>query len=234
MRYAIYYTPAQHEPLARLAASWLGRDAFAGSSVTTPAVANLTADKIADLTADPRRYGFHATLKAPFRLADNETEAGLREAVARFADRVAPVEVPLKPALLDGFLALVPAAPSPALDALAASVVKTFDRFRAPLTEAELARRKPERLTADEVANLRQWGYPYVFDRFRFHMTLTGRLAGEDVEPVSAVVADIFAGVLEKPISIDRLAIFVEPQPGAPFVVQSTHELGGQNSRKIA
>ena len=234
MRYAIYYTPAQHEPLARLAASWLARDAFTGLAVAPPVVASLSAAEIAYHTASPRRYGFHATLKAPFQLASGETEAALEQAMADFAPQMAPVSVALAPSLLDGFLALMPAVRSTALDDLAGAVVRRFDRFRAPLSEREIERRNPDTLSLDEFSNLCQWGYPYVFDRFQFHMTLTGRLAGHDIPPVRAAVDQVFAQGLEAPISVDSLALFVEPEPGAPFQVKSLCSLGRDSQRKTA
>ena len=178
MRYAIYFTPPQDSPLTRLAASWLGRDPFNGASVPPPLVTGLTPGEIAFHTAAARRYGFHATLKAPFLLAANETEAGLAEAVSEFAANVAPFVIPrLAVGQIDRFFALLPASPVAELDALAGNAVKAFDRFRSPMTEAEIERRNPDALSAEEFRNLCQWGYPYVFDTFRFHMTLTGRVA---------------------------------------------------------
>ena len=178
MRYAIYFTPPRDSPLTRLAASWLGRDPFTGSSVPPPSVTGFTPAEIAFHTAAARRYGFHATLKAPFQLAASETEARLAQAVADFAAESEPFAIPrLAIGQIDRFFALLPTSPVAELDALAGNVVKAFDRFRSPLTEAEIERRNPDALSAEEFRNLCQWGYPYVFDAFRFHMTLTGRVA---------------------------------------------------------
>jgi putative phosphonate metabolism protein len=235
MRYAIYFTPGQDDPLARTAASWLGRDPFTGTVPQAPAVTALSPAEIAYHTASARRYGFHATLKAPFVLAEGKTEAELDAALASFSAAAEPVGLAgLAPARLDGFLALVPAAPSPELDRFAGEIVKQFEAFRAPLSEADIRRRNPDKLSQDEFRNLCQWGYPYVFQSFRFHMTLTGRVADPDLPRVRAAIDEVFAPALAKPISLDGLALFVEPEPGAPFVVKSWHRLGRRLERKTA
>ena len=135
MRYALYFTPGQNDPLARIAASWLGRDPFTGAQPPMPAVSSLSQAEIAFHTASARRYGFHATLKAPFHLAEGETESALDQAVAAFSAGADPIMLSkLVPARLDGFLALVPGSPAPDVDRFAAEVVTVFDRFRAPLS----------------------------------------------------------------------------------------------------
>ncbi len=235
MRYAIYFTPGQNDPLTRVAASWLGRDPFTGESVEVPSLPQLSADEIAYQTASARRYGFHATLKAPFRLSDGASVAELELALAAFAAEAEPVLLPeLAPARLDGFLALVPGVQTPELERFADAVVTEFDRFRAPLTEPEIRRRNPDSLNPQEFRNLLRWGYPYVFDCFRFHMTLTGRVADHDLPRVRAAIDAAFGQTLERPAAIDGLALFVEPEPGAPFLVQSWHGLGRQPARRTA
>ena len=235
MRYAIYFTPGQNDPLTRIAASWLGRDPFTSAQPPAPAVTQLTPAEIAYHTASARRYGFHATLKAPFHLAESETEAELDDAVATFAASADPILLSkLMPTRIDGFLALVPGSPAPDLDRLAGETVIAFDRFRAPLSDAEVKRRNPEALSPEEFRNLLQWGYPYVFESFRFHMTLTGRVGDPDLARVRAAIDEFFAPVLERPATVDGLALFVEPEPGAPFVVRSWHALGRRLQRKTA
>ncbi|WP_292554746.1 DUF1045 domain-containing protein, partial [Mesorhizobium sp.] len=124
MRYAIYFTPSQDEPLARIAANWLGRDPFGAATRPVEAVGELSAAEVAFHTASARRYGFHATLKAPFRLAGNETEASLRAALDSFAEGTQAVIIPrLVVGQIDGFFALVPEAPVPALNRFAGDVV---------------------------------------------------------------------------------------------------------------
>ncbi|CAN7255542.1 DUF1045 domain-containing protein [Mesorhizobium sp. LjNodule214] len=235
MRYAIYFTPGQDEPLARIAANWLGRDPFGAATRPVEAVGELSAAEVAFHTASARRYGFHATLKAPFRLAPNETEASLRAALDAFAEATPAVTIPrLVVGQIDGFFALVPEAPLAALNRFADDVVLGFDRFRAPLTEAEIERRSPDSLKPAEFRNLCQWGYPYVFETFRFHMTLSGRAASQESPRLRAAIDSLFAEVLLRPVPVDALTLFVETEPGAPFMVLSHHALGRRPARKTA
>ncbi len=227
MRYAIYFTPPRDHPLSLAATRWLGRDAFDGSVTAPEPAGDLSPGEIAFHTASARRYGFHATLKAPFVLAETETEATLDAALAGYAVQIRPVTIErLMLAQLDGFFALVPAGENPQLHDFAGDVVRTFDRFRAPLSDADMARRNPDALSAAEFTNLARWGYPYVFDAFRFHMTLTGRASGADARRLRAALEERFDPLIGQPVAIDGLALFVEPEPGAPFVVRSYHALG--------
>lgn len=235
MRYAIYFTSRQDEPLARIAANWLGRDPFGAPTRPVEGVGDLSAAEVAFHTASARRYGFHATLKAPFRLAPSETEASLRAALDDFAEATAPVVVPrLVVGQIDGFFALVPGSPFEPLNSFAGEVVRAFDRFRAPLTEAEIERRSPDSLKPDEFRNLCQWGYPYVFETFRFHMTLSGRVGPQESPRLRAAIDSLFADVLQRPVPVDALTLFVETEPGAPFMVLSHHVLGRGPARKTA
>ena len=235
MRYAIYFTPPQDDELTRLAAAWLGRDAFGGAAAARPNLQEISADEIGAATTEPRRYGFHATLKAPFRLAEGRTEAGLERALADFAASAEPVVLPrIVVAELDGFLALVPAEPSEDLQRFAGSVVEAFEPFRAPLTETEISRRKPDALDPEQRQNLLRWGYPYVFGAFQFHMTLTGRLAPADRARFRAAAESVFAPAIARPLAIDGLALFVEPEPGAPFTATCWHALGRRRDRMTA
>lgn len=235
MRYAVYFTPPKESPLTRLAAAWLGRDPFTGAAMTPPAVSTLAPAEIAFHTAAARRYGFHATLKAPFDLAAGEKDTSLADAVAKFAADVEPFVIPrLAIGQLDGFFALLPATPVAGLNRLADDVVRAFDRFRSPLSEAEIERRNPDALSAEEFHNLHRWGYPYVFDAFRFHMTLTGRVGAGEAQRVRAALDEVFGAALAAPVPVDGIALFVEPEPGAPFAVYSYCGFGPQRERKSA
>ncbi len=220
MRAAVYATPAPGSELASLAGQWLGRDAFTGA-------ATRSADPDLDpVVAEPARYGFHATIRAPFRPKDGASLAALSDRLAALCEaRAAPVIRTLTLARLGTFLALVPGEPEPALHALESQVLDAFEPFRAPLDPDEIARRRPERLSARQREHLEQWGYPFVLDEYRFHMTLTGSLPG----PTDAVRRDLerrFAPVLGRPLVVDGLGLFVEPVPGEPFRVHAFHSLG--------
>ncbi|EKF61258.1 phosphonate metabolism protein [Agrobacterium albertimagni AOL15] len=186
------------------------------------------AEELNALTADPRRYGFHATLKAPFHLAEGVREADLLAEFAAFATKTASFEVPsVIVDQLGHFFALVPDSLHAPLQQFAADVVETFEPFRAPLSEADIARRKPDTLPPRQRENLLRWGYPYVFDEFRFHMTLTGPVPEPKAPAMASILADRFADFIERPLRIDGLALFVEPERGAPFLVHSRLPLKG-------
>jgi len=232
MRYAVFFTPPPDHPLTIEASSWLGRDAYTGKAVTLPVVEGLAAEEIVRLTAEPCRYGFHATLKAPFRLADGLSEDEFCESFRRLAPKIEPVaDLTLAVGRLGPFFALVPSGPSQELDRLAGDVVRVFEPFRAPLGDDEIARRKPDRLTERQRRNLAEWGYPYVFDDFRFHMTLTGPVADTDATRIEKILDDRFAQILRTPLAVSTLSLFIEPRPGAPFTVKASVAIGGAARR---
>lgn len=235
MRYAFYFSPDADQELANLGASWIGRDATTGKPVDHPDLDGLGAGGLASITGPARRYGFHATLKAPFRLAHGAHEGDLYEAMARFAAATPAFDIPsLAVGQLEGFLALLPSAPSMELNGFANAVVEAFEPFRAPLTELEIERRNPQSLSQAELANLMRWGYPYVFERFRFHMTLTARLERRDADRIALAAARYFAPALMRPVAVNSLALFVEPEPGAPFEICRRAPLARSQQRKTA
>lgn len=235
MRYAIFFTPPAGNPLTQVAANWLGRSAFSGEALDTPEVSGLGMHEIAFHTALPRRYGFHGTLKAPFRMADDIPEVTLLRHLMRFAGTLEPFEIPrLEISRLGDYYGLAPAQPCEAVNYLAACIVQEFDHFRAPLSEAEIERRDPDGLTAPQFANLHRWGNPYVMDEFRFYMTLTGPIRGHDIPRFDRALTDFFAPVLDQPVDISHLTLFVEDEPGAPFRVHSMHPLGRIAARRSA
>lgn len=212
-RYAIYVTPPPG-PLADFAAAWLGWDPEAGEARAHPVVAGLPRPP-AELTAQPRRYGFHATLKPPFRLAEGTDARGLAAAFVAFCAGAAPVAVAgLALAPLDGFLALTPLGGTGPLDALAAAAVARLDPFRAAPEAAELDRRRAAGLSTRQEALLQRWGYPYVMEEFRFHMTLTGPLPGAELDAVRAALAPHLAPLLPAPFRIDALTLLGEDAEG--------------------
>ena len=235
MRYAIYFAPPLNDPVSRVATNWLGRNPFTDEIVEAPEITGLSSAEIAFHTAMPRRYGFHGTLKAPFRLAEGMSEDDLLGALAEFAESVQPFEIDcLEISQLGPFFALVPRSPVPDLEDLAARATREFEQFRAPLTEAEIERRNPEKLTPAQLANLHRWGYPYVFDEFRFHMTLTGPVDAENSTRIEQALHTFFDPVLSEPVEVRNVALFVEEEKNAPFRVHSLHPLGNAEERQIA
>lgn len=230
-RVAIYAVPgalpadAAGVRLRETAESWLGRSVN-GSPVAPAAPAGWSRAAVDELTVDARRYGFHATLKAPFRLAEGRTLDELEAAVAGFAVERPAVAVPeLSLTRIGQFHALTPGAPAEPLYTFAAETVKSFDEFRAPASAEEIARRNPAGMTERQRELFQRWGYPYVLDEFRFHLTLTDRIATERRPEVEAVLAAWFSGSIGRTILVDALAIFTEPEPGAPFTLRSVHPL---------
>lgn len=217
-RYAIYYAPGSDAALSRFGADLLGYNAYDGKDTAFPREALRVAPDWHDLTIDPRKYGFHATLKAPMALAAGRTEAELMAACAAFADKARPVPV-IRPVVdaISGFIAMIPAEPVEALQQLAADCVRDFDCFRAALTAEDRARRRPEKLSERQRDYLDRWGYPYVLEEFRFHMTLTGRLDAERRAPVLAMLRDRFAGLGLDRLAIDRIALFRQEDAKARF-----------------
>jgi hypothetical protein len=230
-RFAIYAAPGVRagDPvgarLRRRAEQWLGRS-VSQDPVTAVVPAGWTRAAVDAITVDARRYGFHATLKAPFRLAEGRTPEELDAAVARFAaGRAATVIPQLTLARLGGFFALVPGAEAPGLHALADEVVRAFDDFRAAATEAELDRRNPAALTPRQRELLGAWGYPYVLDEFLAHLTLTDRIPKERQPAVERALTGWFAELLGADMPVDALAVFTEAEPGAPFELRAVHPL---------
>jgi putative phosphonate metabolism protein len=212
-RYALYWTP-EPGPLAAFGAAWLGWDAETGQAVPHPPVAGLPGP-LAALTEAPRRYGLHATIKPPFRLAAGTAAADLDAAAAALCARLAPVEVAgLVLTALGPWLALTPEGDATALGALAAAVVAGLDAFRAPPDAAEIARRNPPALSDRQRALLDRWGYPYVMEEFAFHITLAGPLPPEAQAPLAAAARPCFAPLLPRPFRIDRLALCGEGADG--------------------
>ncbi|GEO13833.1 DUF1045 domain-containing protein [Microvirga aerophila] len=221
MRAAIYFTPDKDDPLTLRAAEWLGRDAFDDRIVRDP-------DPIIDvLVSGPVRYGFHATLKAPLRFAVGKTLDDLDRELAAISQRMQAFSLgTLAVTRLNRFFALTVQATLPQLLEIEEEVRTAFEPFRAPLTEQEVARRNPQSLSERQQTNLLRWGYPYVGKDFRFHMTLTNLIVDEDeAAQVEKRLRSQFSPVLETPVVVDALTLFVEPTPGAPFYVHSRHPL---------
>lgn len=228
MRVAIYFAPPADHPLSREAAAWLGRDAWTGERLDRGPVTGFGAATLDALTADPRRYGFHATLKPPFRLAATRSLDALREALASFCASRPPAEIAsLRLERIGPFFALTPDGDRTATHALAGEVVRAFDAFRAPPTKGEIARRRPELLTSRQREYLLAWGYPYLFEEFRMHLTLTGQVPDEHRASMAAVLRERFAAFIGRPLAIDRLCLFVEPEPPGDFVVDTAIPLTG-------
>jgi hypothetical protein len=222
-RVALYYAPAENDPLWARAVAWLGRDPASGAEVAQPAVPGLAA-----ITEDAAGYGFHATLKPPMRLRQGVGWAAFHASVVELAASIAPFPLPpLEVVDLAGFLALHEAAPSPALQAFCDACVGWVDHLREPPTEAELSHRRRTGLSAAEDANLVRWGYQYVFSTWFFHMTLTRRLTADQQAVYRPAAEAWFADTLAGPRTVRDIALFVQPAPGDVFFLAERLALRG-------
>ena len=223
-RVAIYYAPLPEDPLTPLSSSWLGRDPITNAPMPQPSL-----DGIFEFTAEPRLYGFHATLKPPMQLAEGTDWRGFVAAVRAMAADIATFALPpLAVADLHGFLALREATPCPPLQALADACVERLDSFRAPISEDELARRRRAKLSSEQDAMLVRWGYPYVFSTWFFHMTLTRRLSDREKAVVRPAAEAWFAPVLSTSRRVEDICLFTQPTPGAAFTLAKRIPLRGQ------
>jgi putative phosphonate metabolism protein len=225
-RYAIYFAAAQGSTLDRFGAQLLGYDAFTGKELPFPHGMVRTVPDWREITHDPRKYGFHATLKPPMVLAESKTEAGLLAACESLArtPRSIPAITPIVNEIGD-FIAVVPSQRSLELEQLAADTVSAFDGFRAPLATADRARRQPERLTPAQRDHLDRWGYPYVMEEYRFHMTLTGRLPAARREVVLAELRRRFAELHLAELAIDSIALFRQQDAKSRFRIVQRYGL---------
>ncbi len=219
VRVAIYYAPELDDPLWAAGCAWLGRDPERGAEVPQPAH-----EGIAAVTSEARVYGFHCTLKPPMRLATSY--GAFRDDVSAMVQSLRPFALPaLAVADLSGFLAVRETAPSPELQALADACVAWPDRHRAPPDTAELARRRGKGLAPDADQLLLRWGYPGVFGRWRFHMTLTRRLS--DQTTWRGAAERHFAGALSQARRVTSICLFTQAGPGAPFLLAERIALPG-------
>lgn len=227
-RFAIYFVPAADTALYRFGAAVLGYDCYSGAALGAWRDAGLNETEWTALTAEPRTYGFHATLKAPFWLRAEFDQADVLADLRTLAASITTIPtIEPRVGLIGGFVAIVPAPASPGLDELAAHCVTGFEKFRLPMTAQERSRRLAAGLSRRQIANLERWGYPYVFEEFRFHMTLTGRIGPDRRAAIHGLLQHEFARACGYgPIRIDRLALMLQDHRNAPFRVIGYAPLG--------
>ena len=220
-RYALYFTPEPSSAWAHVWSRWLGRSIDSGLSCQQPPIKNLEPALFHALTGAPRRYGLHATLKAPFSLAPDRSAADLEHAIREYCVRQRALLVPsLQVKRIDRFLALAPSIAHSPIHRIAADCVQLFDSFRAPAGDQETARRKHADLDNDEAILLARWGYPYVLHRFRFHLTLTGPLDTLNAQQLTNVIQAAqmtLASISEQPLVLDALSILTQTTPHDDF-----------------
>lgn len=218
-RYAIYFCPEPNSELFAFGRSWLGRDpATAGPEITPDC--GLASDQWLGLTRDARRYGFHGTLKPPFTLKEGRSRAKLVEAIGEIASTSPAFDMaPLQLMTIDRFIALALKSQPIELTRLAARCVTALDPFRASASAEELTKRRRAGLSPRQDELLERFGYPYVLDEFRFHMTLTDRLDEAWAEPMLALLRELSESARAEWVRVADLTLFEEREPGAPFVL---------------
>jgi putative phosphonate metabolism protein len=233
-RYAVYFAPATDTPLWAFGCRVIGYDASTGAELPQSPANGISEDSWRRMTAEPRRYGFHATLKAPFRLREGATEIQARDAFDDFCARRPRIRLEgLAVANLDGFVALVPIGADHDIGELALAAVEAFEPLRAPLGDADRERRMQAGLTPSQIESLDRYGYPFVGPDFRFHMTLTGRLSEADTDIVLSALRRQFAVYVPVvPVEIDRLALFKQARPDAAFRILTARTLAGAGSKR--
>ena len=226
-RYAVYYTP-QDDLFYNLGSSWLGWDTILGQPVSQPEVNNdINIEKI---TETPRKYGLHATIKAPFRLADGLSASELARQLRTLCLSLKPIEFSLEVSELNGFFALTPTVKNTEIRELHTKVVCELDEFRAPPTKDELIKRRRNQLTSEQDQNLIKWGYPYIFKDFYFHITLTGKIPKNLKNTVTDEIKKLFEPVLQRKFLMSELALVGEGHDGNFHVICQTPF--GQKSKK--
>ncbi len=178
----------------RFGSSVVGYDAETGEDIAPPALAGFTPEEWFEQTHEPRRYGFHGTLKAPFRLAEGADETDLFAALARFAAGHHPFELPpLEVRQIGTFIALVPPARFRRWRIWRRMRWRNWTPCGRRSPKAEIARRKRAPLSARQLAYLHRYGYPYVREEFRFHMTLSSALAEPALGRATQALCDAYA-----------------------------------------
>ncbi|GFZ89312.1 DUF1045 domain-containing protein [Dyella caseinilytica] len=204
MRYAVYFCPMAGSELDVFGQEWLSRMAVPGIEPARMQV----------LLADVRRYGWHATLSAPFALADGASYDDLHERAVKIAQQSNAFDLPLTLDRLAGFLALRPADDETAINALAERCVRELNPLRAPLSETTWQRRASG-LDDVERTLFQQFGYPYVLERYRFHITLSAPAMQQEEQALCTWLSSRVAKL--PPARIEALTICRESAPGHDF-----------------
>ncbi|WP_413194689.1 DUF1045 domain-containing protein [Pararobbsia alpina] len=221
-RFALYYAPARESAWWTAGCQWLGRDPETGERYTPPGIATLTQRGIdvASLSVAPQRYGWHGTLVAPARCAPGIAPDEVLARAAQWAERQQAFTLDVEVETLGTFVAIRPATldGATAINAVASSALGACSTLRAMPGEREMQRRLESNLTPRQRELLAAWGYPYVLDEFRFHMTLSDSLPNDsDRQAVLNWWRERVPGL--GPMQIDGAALYIEPEPGAPFTL---------------
>lgn len=219
-RYAIYYTLPKENELYQKVSSWLGHDVYGTKEKQNSFEFPEALVPFRQYNNKASVYGFHATLKAPFRLAEGLSRHQLEYSLEKFCTLRKPFECgKMSIVEIGNFLAFSHQSYCQKMELLAQDCVKTFEDFRAPLNNAEIARRKPESLTKKQKQLLNLWGYPYVMEEFKFHMTLTNKIYDGNLQACHAALNDYFSPYLSQSFVVDRVYLYHQPSPTEKFYI---------------
>lgn len=227
-RYAIYWAPDTTTALWRLGSHWLGYDAATGADLGCPTIDGHDSAWVRALTDEPRRYGLHATLKPPMRLSPRADAKELDRVARTLAAQQSAFDLPRLELRRTGrFLALRPVAPSEDMDQLAAACVAEFDALRMPPSEAEIRKRAALRLSERQRELLERWGYPYVFDEWRFHLSLTRPLTDEQAQALAGPLRTFLLPGLVSPPLVDSICVYVRDEGAERFRLAARYGFDG-------
>ena len=210
-RFALYFLP--QGALHRFGAGWFGWDVITGTDINQND--RMLPLSLQQFVEKPRKYGLHATIKAPFRLKSLKDYEALIATTQQIAKRHGAFTLSLSMTKLGRFLALTctEGDPKPLKD-LAADCVQSLDVFRAPLTEDELNKRLAAHLKENEKSNVMTWGYPYVFESYRFHITLTDKVSAKNREALEPYLETNLAPCIYGAVTVNAISLVGEREDG--------------------
>ncbi|KIG09944.1 DUF1045 domain-containing protein [Caballeronia concitans] len=210
-RVALYHAPPASSAWWREGCEWLGRDAESGLENST---------RVHAWTHAPRRYGWHATIVPPFHCAAGVALSDVLAAARAWASGVPRFDMPVRLAQMNRFVALRAEQDDDdeRLRDIAASALQALAPLRAKPSAQSIERRIHAGMSARQIELLRAWGYPYVFDEYRFHMTLSDSL--DDTHARASIMSEWTQRIGKLgALPVHGAALFVEPEPGAPFLL---------------
>lgn len=230
-RYAIYFAPNERTPLGRFGCHWLGRSAAELDSHPVDLPENLEQHKHQQLIEAPKHYGFHGTLKAPFELNTAYTSNDLDEALQNFAQKFPSFTIDrLKLQTIASFIALTPEEQSENLSLLQSlheELTENIDYLRAPLSDYDKNRFMARDLSTKLKENLLNFGYPFVLESFKFHLTLTSSLKKDDISSYFELLDRLTTHFRDDGFFCDRISLFRQETRTSPFLLTNEYMLQG-------
>ncbi|MDR2349246.1 MAG: DUF1045 domain-containing protein [Deltaproteobacteria bacterium] len=217
-RLAVYFVPEDDSPLGIFGGRLLGRLPRAGTPVERASFPGPRGRGFERSAEKAGRYGFHATLVAPF--VPRVSEKTVANALKEFSKTRETIRMPgLAPKIMPGrFAALVPGDAVPeSLGKLEKALVETMDEFR----DKSVPPKDRGPLTERQKILMKKWGYPRVLGEFRFHLTL----AGDVDENFFRLVGELMTPAVLEPFAIDSLSLSRE-DPDGIFRLVGSFRLG--------